>query len=67
MAATLWRHPEFLNVFLIGSGPAVNVSPKVFESLVARGVPSVVEAHDQMLKTCLAQAGLTTADLVRAG
>lgn len=65
MAATLWRHPDYLNVFLIGSGPAVNVSPKVYESLVARGVPSITEAHDQLLKTCLNQSGLTMSDLVK--
>ena len=67
MAATLWRHPKFWNVFLIGAGDTVNVSPAVYQSLLARGVPEVVDAHEQMLKTCLAQASLTTADLVPSG
>jgi len=59
MTGTLWRHPAYWNVFLIGSGPAINVSPAVYQSLKARGVPEIVEAHDQMLKTCMAQASLT--------
>lgn len=67
MAATLWRHPKFWNVFLIGAGDTVNVSPALYQSLLARGVPEVVDAHEQMLKTCLAQASLTTADLFPSG
>jgi hypothetical protein len=67
MAATLWRHPQFLNVFLIGAGPAINVSPEVFVSLTARGVPVIVEAHDQLLKACITQSGLALSDLVAAG
>lgn len=65
--ARLWRHPSYWNVFLIGAGPAINVSPELYQSYKAAGVPEVVEAHDQMLKTCLTQAGLTTADLIGAG
>ena len=67
MASTMWRHPKYWNVFLIGAGQTVNVSPAVRASLLARGVPEVVEAHDQMLKTCLAQACLSAADLVPSG
>lgn len=66
-AATLWRPQGYLNVFLIGAGSTVQVSPEVMESLTARGVPVVVEAHDQMLESCLFQTGLTTADLVPGG
>lgn len=66
MTATLWRHSKYRNVFLIGSGSTVNVSPAVYASLRARGVPEVVDAHDQLLKTCMTQAGLTPADLVLA-
>jgi hypothetical protein len=66
-AATLWRPQGYLNVFLIGAGSTVQVSPLVMESLVERGVPTVVEAHDQMLESCLFQTGLTTADLVPGG
>ena len=65
--ALLWRHPKYWNEFLIGAGPAINVSPAVQAIYVGRGIQQVVEAHDQMLKGCLAQAGLTTADLVPSG
>lgn len=66
-AATLWRDARYLNVFLIGSSPAQNVSPLVYSDLVKRGVPTIVETHDQLLATCLFQSGLTQADLVPAG
>jgi hypothetical protein len=66
-AATLWRDSRYLNVFLIGSCPATNVSPLVFADLVKRGVPVIVERHDQLLATCLNQSGLSKADLVLAG
>lgn len=63
-AATMWKHPDWQNIWLIGAGAAINVSPKVAVSLTARGVPTIVEAHAQLLKGCLAQSALTTADLV---
>jgi hypothetical protein len=63
MTATLWRHPAYKNVFLIGAGPALNVSSGVYDSYKERGAPVIVEAHSQMLKACLAQSGLTEADL----
>jgi hypothetical protein len=66
-AATLWRPQGYLNVFLIGAGSTVNVSPEVADSLTARGVPTIVEAHQQMLDTCLFQCGLTPDDLVPGG
>lgn len=66
-AATLWRPQGYLNVFLIGAGSTVTVSPAVADSETARGVPTIVEAHPQMLKTCLFQCGLTEADLVPGG
>lgn len=66
-AATLWRPQGYLNVFLIGAGSTVCVSPEVLDSLTARGVPIVVEAHEQLLKSCLFQSGLTEADLVPGG
>jgi hypothetical protein len=62
--ATLWRHPAYWNVFLLGAGNTVNVSPAVYDSLIARNVPVIVEAHEQLLKTCLFQTGLTVNDLV---
>lgn len=66
-AATMFRDPRWLNVFVLGSCPATNVSPKLYASLVARGVPVIVEQHDQLIATCLHQSGLTAADLVPAG
>lgn len=63
-AATLWRHSAYNNVFLIGAGAAVNVSPLVYKSLTDRGVPTIVEAHHQLLKSCLYQSGLDLSDLV---
>ena len=66
-AATLWRDARYLNVFLIGSCPAQNVSPLVYADLVKRGVPVIVETHAQLLETCLFQSGLTAADLIPAG
>ncbi len=65
-AATLWRDSRYLNVFLIGSCPAQNVSPLVYDSLVKRGVPVIVETHAQLLETCLYQSGLDADDLVPA-
>lgn len=66
-AATLWRPQGYLNVFLIGAGSTVTVSPAVLDSLTARGVPLIVEQHVQMLETCLFQTGLTQADLIPGG
>jgi hypothetical protein len=66
-AATLWRPKGYTNVFLIGAGNTINVSGATMESLVARGVPVVVDDHAQMLETVLFQTGLTTADLVPGG
>lgn len=68
MSALLWRHPKYLNVFLIGAGQAINVSPQVYNYYtLTLKVPVIVEAHDQLLKSCLFQSGLTTADLVPVG
>jgi hypothetical protein len=66
-AATLWRPQGYLNVFLIGAGSTMNVSPAVADSLTVRGVPTIVEAHPQMLEICLYQTGLTEADLIPGG
>lgn len=63
-AATMWQHPDFLNIWLIGAGAAINVSPEVAKSLTKRGVPTIVEAHQQLLKGCLVQSGLDLTDLV---
>lgn len=61
--ARMWRHPKYSNVFLVGAGPAINLSWELYESYTNAGVPLIVEEHPQMLKSCLAQAGLTEADL----
>jgi hypothetical protein len=66
-AATLWRPQGYLNTFLIGAGSTMQVSEAVFNSLVERGVPYVVEGHQQMLETCLFQTGLTMADMIPGG
>ena len=66
-AATLWRPKGYLNVFLIGAGSTVCVSPAVLDSLTARGIPTVVEEHAQLLESCLYQTGLTMADMVPGG
>jgi hypothetical protein len=63
---TLYRDARYQNVFLIGGGPAINVSGAVMASYVARGVPVIVDTHDQMLRGCVAQSGLSMADLVPA-
>ena len=61
---TMWKHPDFQNIWLIGAGAAINVAPKIAASLTARGVPTIVEAHHQTLKGCLYQSGLDLSDLV---
>lgn len=63
-AATLWRDARYTNTFIVGTTAAQNVSPKLRDSLVQRGIPLIVEQHDQMLKTCMFQAGLSQSDLV---
>ena len=62
----MWRDSRWANVFLVGSCPAQNISGKSMEMLTARGVPLVVDRHDQFLVTCLHQSGLTAAALVPA-
>jgi hypothetical protein len=63
-AATMWQHPDFQNTWLIGAGAAINVAPEVAKSLTKRGVPTIIEAHHQLLKGCLVQSGLDLTDLV---
>ena len=62
----MWRDARYANVFLVGSCPAQNISGKSMEMLTAKGVPLVVDQHDQFLATCLHQSGLTAAALVPA-
>lgn len=62
----MWRDSRWANVFLVGSCPAQNISGASMAMLTAKGVPLVVDQHDQFLATCLHQSGLTAADLVPA-
>ena len=62
----MWRDTRYANVFLVGSCPAQNISGKSMEMLTAKGVPLVVDQHDQFLATCLHQSGLDASALVPA-
>jgi hypothetical protein len=62
----MWRDARYANVFLVGSCPAQNISGKSMEMLTAKGVPLVVDRHDQFLATCLHQSGLDASALVKA-
>lgn len=61
--ARLWQHPAYANVWLVGPS-TLHLSGKLAASYLAAGIPLIVEAHDQTLKTVLFQCGLTAADLV---
>jgi hypothetical protein len=63
--ARIWGHPDFTNRWLVGQGSAFHLSGNLAQDYIAAGVPERIEAHDQTLKTCLFQCGLTSADLVR--
>lgn len=62
----MWKDSRYANVFLVGSCPAQNISGASMAMLTAKGVPLVVDQHDQFLKTCMFQAGIAQADLVPA-
>lgn len=64
MKPRMWRHADYQNVFLIGSGPAINVTPELAKSYANEGVDIIVERHPQMLKGCMHQAGLDETDLL---
>lgn len=64
--ATLWKDCRYTAVFLVGSGPALNVSGEMNQHYLALGVPFVEDTHDGMLDTCLYQTGKTRAWLVAA-
>ena len=63
--AILYRHPRYHNVFLVGPGGAVHLSPGMAAHYRSLGLHEVTEAHDQALKSALATSGTTSADLVR--
>ena len=54
----LWRDPRYAELFLIGNGPAINVSPEVRDHYMALGVPRLISEHDGMAETCRHQSGL---------
>lgn len=63
--ARIVRLPGYLNTFLVGAGPPLHLTPELFDSYRASGVPVVVIApHDQFTAQVLRQTGLTAADLV---
>lgn len=69
MTAVMVRFKGYLNVWLVGTGPALHLSSELFAHYKAKGVPYLdgVPVHDQMLKTLLLQSGCTPADLVVGG
>lgn len=62
--ARLVRDPRYVNVWLIGCGPALNLPQELVDTFTADGVEIRVVEHDQMLKGLLFQSGLTRADLI---
>lgn len=61
--ATLYRDTRFHNVFLV-NGDVTTVGPQLFDSLKARGVPLVVDAHDQSLISFMRKSHIKTGQLV---
>lgn len=69
MTAVMVRFKGYLNVWLVGTGPALHLSSELFAHYKAKGVPYLdgVPVHQQMMKAFLAQSGCTQADLVPGG
>jgi hypothetical protein len=63
MNARLVKNPRYQNIWLVGSGPALALSPELYDSYKAT-VPLVVTDHAQLLDSLLLQSGMSTADLV---
>ena len=59
-ALLLWKDERYAEVWLIGNGPAINVSAQVFNHYRALDVPYLVNRHDGMLRSCMHQSGITT-------
>lgn len=64
--ATLWRDSRFANAFLV-NGDVCTVDDLTYASLTSRGVPVVVNKHDQMLTGCMRKAQLTMGQMVPIG
>jgi hypothetical protein len=69
MTAVMVRFKGYLNVWLVGVGPALHLSPELFAHYTALKVPYLngVAVHNQMLKAFLTQSGCTVNDLVTGG
>lgn len=65
--ARLYRDRRYWNMWLIGVGSPMHLTPALKDSYDAAGVPTVVDEHDQLLESLLAQSGLTVDDLVPSG
>ena len=66
MTAILYRHPHYHNVWLIGPGGAVHLSPEMAKHYRKLGLHEVTEAHPQALKSALYTSGTSYSDLVGA-
>jgi hypothetical protein len=54
----LWKHPDYNNVWLVGAGQVVNVSPKMFAYYRnTLKVPLIEERHQGMLDSCVLHSG----------
>lgn len=60
---TLYRDSRFWNVFLV-NGDVTTIGPALNDSLIARGVPQVVDTHDQSLISFMRKAQIKTSQLV---
>ena len=65
-SATLWRDLRYANAFLV-NGDVCTVDDLTYANLVARGVPVVTNAHDQMLIGCMRKAQMKMAQMVGVG
>lgn len=67
--ARMIRPRGYLDVWLVGVGPALHLTPEMADSYAADKIPMIViEApYSQTLRALLAQSGLTEADLVPGG
>lgn len=64
--ATLYRDSRYNNVFLV-NGDVTTVGPNLFDSLVARQVPVVVDTHDQSLISFMRKSQIKVGQLVQSG
>lgn len=69
MTAVMVRFKGYLNVWLVGSGPALHLSPELFAHYKSKGVPYLdgVPQHQQMMKAFITQSGCQLSDLVPGG